>query len=91
MTEIRCPAIVTESGQCTLESGHGRNGERDCVPPWATSVEALDVERLADFILDKIESAEYQRLHPELASMGLALAIRDQYVALTSDGSGSDR
>ena len=39
----------------------------------------IDVEALADFIRDKIESEPYQGLHPELASMGLALAIRDEF------------
>jgi hypothetical protein len=41
----------------------------------------IDVERLADFIRDKIESEPYQGLHPELASMGLAIAIRDEFLA----------
>lgn len=39
-----------------------------------------DVEALADFIRDKIESEPYQGLHPELASMGLAVAIRDEFL-----------
>ena len=43
------------------------------------SAEPLDVERLADFIREKIESEPYQDLHPELASMGLAVAIRDEF------------
>jgi hypothetical protein len=41
----------------------------------------IDVEKLADFIRDKIESEPYQGLHPELASMGLAIAIRDEFLA----------
>jgi hypothetical protein len=40
----------------------------------------LDVERLADFIRDRIESEPYQGLHSELASMGLAIAIRDEFL-----------
>lgn len=44
---------------------------------------ALDVDRLADFILGKIESPDYQGLHPELASMGLAIALRDEYARLS--------
>lgn len=39
------------------------------------------VEQLADFILGKIESPEYQGLHPELASMGLAIAISERAAA----------
>lgn len=44
MPTNRCPVIVTESGQCTLEAGHGRHGERDCIPPWRAERPSIEDE-----------------------------------------------
>ncbi len=50
---------------------------------------SIDVEALADFIVSKLDSEPYQSLHPELVSMGLARAIRDEFSAWRSAGAAT--